>query len=184
MKTKTLLIAAVMFLGLTAAAFAQATYSVGSIPVTAVVNTGLVEKSGDITFSQTSGTVQTGTITISYGVQITNDTNTGIQITNIGGGTLPPEINKVDNAGGQVVLNFLWQYRKFFRADRRASCGGGYDSVESDREYLHNQQRHYSRPDQRYGDQLDSSWYCLDKDDDDWEDQFQYLVIYQSSHHH
>jgi len=36
MKTKTLVLAAIMFLGLGAAAFAQATFSVGSIPVTAV----------------------------------------------------------------------------------------------------------------------------------------------------
>ncbi len=108
MKTKTLLIAAVMFLGLTAAAFAQATYSVGSIPVTAVVNTGLVEKTGDITFTQISGAPMTGTITVSYGVQITNDTSTGIGITVISpttGATNPPTINTVSNAAGQVVIN-------------------------------------------------------------------------------
>lgn len=71
MKTKTLLIAAVMFLGLTAGAFAQATYSVGSIPVTAVIETGLTEKTGDVTFTQQAGTSIAGTITISYGVPIT-----------------------------------------------------------------------------------------------------------------
>jgi len=60
-----------MFLGLSAAAFAQATYSVGSIPVTAVVQTGLTERTGDITFTQVAGTTQAGTITISYGVPIT-----------------------------------------------------------------------------------------------------------------
>ncbi len=75
MKTKTLLIAAVMFLGLTAAAFAQATYSVGSIPVTAIVNTGQVELSGDITFSQiNNGNASVlGTITVTYPVPITVD---------------------------------------------------------------------------------------------------------------
>jgi len=71
MKTRTLLIAAVMFLGLTAASFAQATFSVGSIPVTAVVQTGLTEKAGDITFTAVSGTSVAGSITISYGVPIT-----------------------------------------------------------------------------------------------------------------
>lgn len=72
MKTRTLLIAAVMFLGLTAASFAQATFSVGSIPVTAVVNTGQVELTGAVTFTQTSGVTNNGTITISYGVPITS----------------------------------------------------------------------------------------------------------------
>jgi len=72
MKTKTLLIAAVMFLGLTAAAFAQATYSVGSTPVTAVVNTGQVELTGALSFSLSSGTSTTGTFTVSYGVPITS----------------------------------------------------------------------------------------------------------------
>lgn len=71
MKTRTLLIAAVMFVGLTAASFAQATFSVGSIPVTAVVNTGQVELTGAVTFDQTSGVTNNGTITISYGVPIT-----------------------------------------------------------------------------------------------------------------
>jgi len=68
MKTRTLLIAAVMFLGLAAASFAQATFNVGSIPVTAVINTGQTEQTGDITFTQVNNgnpTVQ-GTITITY----------------------------------------------------------------------------------------------------------------------
>ncbi|NWG12705.1 MAG: hypothetical protein HXY20_04125 [Acidobacteria bacterium] len=70
---KTILVAAVMFLGLTAAAFAQATYSVGSIPVTTVTASGYTEKTGDVTFTHVSGTSQAGTITISYGVPITVD---------------------------------------------------------------------------------------------------------------
>jgi len=71
MKTRTILIAAVMFLGLTAAAFAQATFSVGSIPVTAVINTGEVELTGAVTFTQQSGLSSAGSLTISYGVPIT-----------------------------------------------------------------------------------------------------------------
>jgi hypothetical protein len=99
MKTKTLLIAAVMFLGLTAAAFAQATYSVGSIPVTAIVNTGQVELSGDITFSQVNNGNNSilGTVTVTYPVPITvgiSGTNgnpgSGVRIVNAVGYTLSP----------------------------------------------------------------------------------------------
>lgn len=73
MKTRTLLIAALMFVGLTAASFAQqATFSVGSTPVTAVIDTGQVELTGTVTFTLQSGVVATaGTITINYGVPIT-----------------------------------------------------------------------------------------------------------------
>jgi hypothetical protein len=62
-----------MFLAFSVAAFAQATLTVGSIPVTAVVASGLTEKTGDITFTTVSGspTVQSGVITINYGVPIT-----------------------------------------------------------------------------------------------------------------
>jgi hypothetical protein len=66
MKTKTLLIAAVMFLGLSAAAFAQSVYSVSSAPITTVISTGNAELTGDITFTGT-GTSVAGTITIQYG---------------------------------------------------------------------------------------------------------------------
>lgn len=109
MKTRTLLIAAVMFLGLTAASFAQATFSVGSIPVTAVINTGQTEQTGDITFTQVvNGTpTQAGTITVTYpGTPITvpiSPTNTlgdfGPRIINAGGAGLvlspgnPPAAN-------------------------------------------------------------------------------------------
>lgn len=57
-----------MFLGLTAASFAQATFNVGSIPVTAVINTGQTEQTGDITFTQINNGIATvqGTITITY----------------------------------------------------------------------------------------------------------------------
>jgi len=112
MKTRTILIAAVMFLGLTAAAFAQATFSVGSIPVTAVVSTGQVEMTGDITFSQLNNgnNVALGTITVTYPVPITNDTSTGIGIASIvgfGAGTVT--INSVSNGQttgtGQVTIS-------------------------------------------------------------------------------
>lgn len=77
MKTRTLLIAAVLLLAFSAAAFAQATYTVGSIPVTTVIKTGNAEKAGDITFSQVPGSAASvaGTISITYGtgVNITSD---------------------------------------------------------------------------------------------------------------
>jgi len=79
MKTKTLLIAAVMFIGLSAMAFSQAAvYSVSITPITTVIATGNAEPVGDITFNQTSGTtVNTpqGTITIQYGGNNVNITS-------------------------------------------------------------------------------------------------------------
>jgi len=82
-----------MFLGLTAAAFAQATYSVGSIPVTAVVNTGQVELTGSITFSQVNNgnNSNLGTITVTYPAPITvamaalNAATAGVRIVNASG---------------------------------------------------------------------------------------------------
>jgi len=105
MKTRTLLIAAVMFLGLSAAAFAQATYQVGSIPVTAVINTGLTERTGDITFTQISGTSQTGTITISYGVPITSPTSSIIISGANGYDGTNVTLNSQSSSAGVIVLN-------------------------------------------------------------------------------
>jgi len=110
MKTKTLLIAAVMFFGLTAAAFAQATFSVGSIPVTAVVNTGQVELSGALTFTLVSGTSVAGTVSASYGVPITSPFSS-VSITQgttlvgcvIGGFTVNTTASS--NSGGLLVIN-------------------------------------------------------------------------------
>lgn len=75
MKTKTLLIAAVMFLSISVAAFAQAQYSVSASPVTTGVNTGVTEKVGDIGFNTIAASAYTvtGTITIDYGRTITAD---------------------------------------------------------------------------------------------------------------
>jgi hypothetical protein len=102
MKTRTLLVAAVMLLSFTAAAYAQATFTVGSIPVTAVVRSGNAEKTGDITFSIVStnaGTSNTGTITISYGVPITSPS------ANITVSSTFATLNSVSYSGGTVVLN-------------------------------------------------------------------------------
>jgi len=106
MKFKTILVAAVMFLGLTAAAFAQATFSVGSIPVTTVTNTGQTERTGDITFTQISGTSNLGTITIAYGVPITIAMSS-ITVTGTGGynGNVSVNTGASNNASGLLVIN-------------------------------------------------------------------------------
>jgi len=107
MKTRTVLIAALMFLGLTAAAFAQATYSVGSIPVTTVIKTGLTEKTGDITFTQISGLSVVGTITINYGVPITVGTGAITISAPVGSGYVAslPTVNSISNSAGTLVIN-------------------------------------------------------------------------------
>ncbi len=66
MKPRTLLIAAVMLLCLSALASAQSIYSTSSTPVTAVIANGNAEKVGDITFTGT-GTSLAGTISVYYG---------------------------------------------------------------------------------------------------------------------
>ncbi len=74
MKAKTLLVAAAMILVFSAAAYAQATFTVGSTPVTAVTRTGQTERAGDITFTIVPGsgtTAANGTITVTYSVPLT-----------------------------------------------------------------------------------------------------------------
>jgi len=127
MKTRTILIAAVMFLGLTAAAFAQATFSVGSIPVTAVNSTGQVELTGAVTFTFTSGNTTAGTISISYGVPITSTIAAGpitITSTLAGGGTCSaPTVNTAtsSNSTGILVVNIS--------GNGATGCTSGYFSV-------------------------------------------------------
>lgn len=68
MKTKTLLMTAVMLLCFSAVASAQAIYSVSSTPMTTVISTGNAELAGNITFTAaTAGSAAAGTITIYYG---------------------------------------------------------------------------------------------------------------------
>lgn len=100
MKTRTLLIAAVMMMALSAAAFAQATFQVGSSPVTAVIKTGYAELTGAVTFTGLSGTTinPAGTITISYGAAIVN-TLTNANIT----GTLGATYNS--QTSNSVIIN-------------------------------------------------------------------------------
>ncbi len=98
MKTKTLLIAAVMFFALSAVAFSQAAvYAVSSTPITTVIASGNAEPAGDITFTQTGGTtvgngtnIPNGTITIQYGGNNVNITSvfSNSMIANCTGGYL------------------------------------------------------------------------------------------------
>jgi hypothetical protein len=105
MKAKTLLIAAVMFLCLSSSAFAQATFSVGSIPVTTVTSTGQTERTGDITLAQISGTSNAGTITISYGVPITVPF-TAVTVHGINGYPATMNINaSSNNAAGLLIID-------------------------------------------------------------------------------
>jgi len=110
MKTKTILIAAVMCLAFSAAAFAQATLTVGSIPMTTVANNGQTEKTGDITFGSTynSNYAVTGTITINYGVPITVDASK-IRFYDVdpSENELNLSVNSIDNFAGKLVLNLI-----------------------------------------------------------------------------
>jgi hypothetical protein len=106
MKTKTLLIAAVMFLGISVAAFAQATFTVSASPVPLVVSTGYAEKIGSIGFSTVpeSDVTVTGYIYIKVGsLPIANKASQALQDliqidkfvdadANLPGHTVPPMI--------------------------------------------------------------------------------------------
>ena len=108
MKAKTLLVAAVMFFGLSAAAFAQGTFSVGSIPVTTVTATGYTEGAGAITFTLITNSPVTaaGTISISFGVPITSTLSTANNI-NAAGQALGVTIvaGSSSNSSGVLVIS-------------------------------------------------------------------------------
>lgn len=127
MKAKTLLVAAVLLFGITATAFAQiqgATFTVSSIPVTAVTATGQTERTGDVSFTTIPGsnTTVVGTFTLTYGsnVNITNATASIIGGTNASNTTGPGNqcvdslgaltntcvsIGSIVNIPGTVVIN-------------------------------------------------------------------------------
>src|SRR5215470_2137586 len=68
--------AMVLVLGLSNAAFAQLSCNIASTPVSRATDTGLTEPAGDLIFNCTFGGVATttATMTIDYGVPITNNT--------------------------------------------------------------------------------------------------------------
>jgi hypothetical protein len=106
MKTKPLLVAAGMLFGLSASAFAQATFQVGSVPPSADINTGHTELAGAITFTIIKGTTVDGTITISYGVPITCAFANVVITNNLVGGAAPTvDAGASDNAAGRLVIH-------------------------------------------------------------------------------
>jgi len=102
----------VLILGLSSAAFAQESCNVASTPVSRATDTGLTEPVGDLIFNCTFGGVATttATMTIDYGVPITNNTvyptatpvSKPISIVTTAGVT--PTIASVTNATGQLVV--------------------------------------------------------------------------------
>jgi len=105
---KTILIAAVMFFAFTVAASAQALFQVGSTPVTTVSSCGTTELTGDVVFTQVVGspTIQAGTITIYYGVPVTNTATTAPIVSVVDGAAppLPPGTVTISYSGNQVLL--------------------------------------------------------------------------------
>jgi hypothetical protein len=121
MKTKTLLMTAVMLLCFSAVASAQAIYSVSSTPVTTVISTGNAELSGSITFTTTPGTAVAGTITIYYGGA--NITTPFSSITITGGGVT---VNTTASAysPGSLVLSIAAGAGTFTVSNVRVQVSG------------------------------------------------------------
>jgi len=101
MKTKLILIAAVMFLAFTVSAFPQTTYSVSQETIDRVACCGLAEPTGAIAFTATGVTTTiTGTITLHYNLPIANlgTGATGVQLQTVGAGvTATPTTLSVSN---------------------------------------------------------------------------------------
>jgi len=105
---KTILMTAVMLLAFSVAASAQALYQVGSTPVTTVSSCGTTELTGQINILEAVGSLPTvtGTITVVYGVAITN--TAGLTIT-VNGVVNPALVSNISTAGdyaaGRLVLS-------------------------------------------------------------------------------
>lgn len=109
-------LAVMLVFGLANTAFAQLSCSVASTPVSRDTDTGHTEVVGDLIFNCAGGgtPTTTATVTIDYGVTITNNTAypTGkpINIVNTSGNfatpaSQMPTIAAVNNATGQIVIN-------------------------------------------------------------------------------
>jgi hypothetical protein len=101
------------FLALANPAFAQLNCGVGSTPVSRATDTGHTEQAGDLIFTCAAGATATtaATITINYGVPITNNTNAAfsvpVQIADTAGwpGGLPTVTDaQISNTTGQIVV--------------------------------------------------------------------------------
>jgi len=112
MKTKLILIAAVMLLAFTVGAYAQtgATYTVSQETIDKVACCGLAEPTGAIAFNAVASSPAsvTGTITLRYNLPIANTGGgaTGVQITTAGAGGLTPATLTASNDAitGQGVV--------------------------------------------------------------------------------
>jgi len=109
-----------LFLGVASTAFGQISCNMASTPVSRDSSTGLTEPAGDITFQcNQTGTTNSGsgaTVTVSYGIPITNDTLTPtvaqgyanpkpITVNNtLAAGCPAPLSVTVSNASGSVVI--------------------------------------------------------------------------------
>jgi len=111
-------LAVLLVFGLANTAFAQLSCSVASTPVSRDTDTGHTEVVGDLIFNCAGGgtATTTATMTIDYGVTITNNTSfpvgKPISIVNTSGsfvGGNSPTIASVNNATGQVVINIPGQ---------------------------------------------------------------------------
>jgi hypothetical protein len=106
-------LAVLLVFGLANTAFAQLSCSVASTPVSRDTDTGHTEVVGDLIFNCAAGTTATttATITVDYGVTITNNTaypaGKPINVVNQTGSFLgagSPVISAVTNATGQIVI--------------------------------------------------------------------------------
>jgi len=109
MKTKTILIAAVMFLALSVAGFAQATFTVGSSPTAYVACCGETENAGQISFQPRPGSLDsiTGTIQVTYPVRITNPSSIHVYSTPADFGGVPgiaPVVSGMVDSGDPFTI--------------------------------------------------------------------------------
>jgi len=108
MRIDVLLLASIIFLGLQAGAYAQATFQVGSIPVTTATNTDNAALAGDVVLTLFPGGFPTmaGTITIAYPVPITIPFSS-VTVTGTGGfvGLVSVNAGLSSNAGGILSIN-------------------------------------------------------------------------------
>src|SRR5262245_12002464 len=117
-------LAVLLVFGLANTAFAQLSCSVASTPVSRDTDTGHTEVVGDLIFNCAAGAggnaTTTATVTIDYGVTITNSTsyptgaNAAIRVANQSGSFVPAgrvaiATNGVVNNTGQVVLQLAPQ---------------------------------------------------------------------------
>jgi len=150
MKTKTLLIAAVLFLALSVSAYAQSSYTVAQETLDKVACCGLAELTGAIAFTAVADTPATitGTITLRYNLPIANvltgvgvSGGYGVQVTAVGAGVAGPQPSWTianDGSNGVIVIAVPQGYTypntirvSNVRVNVSGSCGTLDDAVEA-----------------------------------------------------